>query len=113
MSEKDNKPKLSFNEKWRALKEKKYFKVLINKYFIASFVFLIIIFFIDKNNLVNWGRNYYQVLQQEKLIRQYEEDIRNTDEKLKELTSDKDSLEKFAREQYFFQEKGEEVFIVK
>ena len=39
-------------------------------------------------------------------------DIQMLDDKLDELTSDKDSLEKFAREQYYFHKKGEDVFIV-
>lgn len=113
MSENENQPKNASNRKWDQFKETKFFKVLTNKYFLATLVFLLIVFFIDSNNLINWSKNYYKVIKQEKLIKQYEEDIRKTDEKLKELSSNKDSLEKFAREQYYFQEEGEEVFIVK
>ena len=35
------------------------------------------------------------------------------DKKIKELSYDRDSLEKFARENYYFHEKDEEIFIVR
>lgn len=83
-----------------------------NKYVIVTLLFAVIVLFADRNNIIGWAGNYIKVLRQEKVIRQYERDILSLDEKLKELTSDKDSLEKFAREQYYFHKKGEEVFII-
>ena len=44
--------------------------------------------------------------------RYYKEAIKATEEKLNELSSNKDSLEKFAREQYLFKEIDEDIFIV-
>lgn len=87
-------------------------RVVLNKYFIATLAFLLIVLFIDNNNALKWIRNEYHIHQQEKLIRQYRGDIKATDDKIKELTSDLDSLEKYAREHYYFQKEGEEVFIV-
>lgn len=87
-------------------------RVVLNKYFIATLTFLLIVLFIDNNNALKWIRNEYHIHQQEKLIRQYRRDIKATDDKIKELTSDLDSLEKYAREHYYFQKEGEEVFIV-
>jgi cell division protein FtsB len=52
------------------------------------------------------------VAAQERQKNYYKESIRQTDEKLKELKSNKDSLEKFAREQYFFHEPDEDLFII-
>lgn len=100
-------------ERWNNLRQKRYFKVITNKYFIATFVFLLIVLFIDNNNLIRWGSQYMKVVRQEQLIRKYRREIKNTDQKLQTLTSDKDSLEKFAREQYYFLEEGEEVFLIK
>lgn len=94
------------------IKDKKAFKILTNKYLLVTFVFLLIVVFLDSNNLIRWGKDYIEVLRQQNAIRQYEKDIKDIDEKLQELSSDKDSLEKFAREQYYFQEDGEDVFIV-
>ena len=87
-------------------------RILLDKYFLATLAFILIVVFIDKNNAIKWVRNEYNIYQQERLIRQYQENIRNTDDKIKELTSDLDSLEKYAREHSYFQKEGEEVFIV-
>lgn len=91
---------------------KKFVRVITNKYFIVTVIFAVIVLFVDRNNLISWAGDYITALRQEKVIRQYHKDIRLLDDKLDELTSDKDSLEKFAREQYYFHKKGEDVFIV-
>ena len=87
-------------------------RVITDKYFIVTLAFAVIVLFVDRNNLISWAGDYLDVLRQERVIRQYQRDIKALDDKLDELTSDKDSLEKFAREQYYFQKKDEDVFIV-
>ena len=91
---------------------RKFVRILTNKYFIVTFVFAVIVLFVDRNNLIRWAGDYIEVLRQERVIRQYHRDIEALDGKLDELTSDRDSLEKFAREQYYFHREDEEVFIV-
>ncbi|MBO7321019.1 MAG: septum formation initiator family protein [Bacteroidales bacterium] len=96
-----------------ALKERsRLLRVLLNKFFIVTLAFVISILFVSKNNAIRWIENKYNIYQQEKIIRQYREEIRKTDDKIKELTSDLDSLEKYAREHYYFLKENEEVFIV-
>ena len=96
----------------RGISESKIFKVVRNKYFIVTVFFLAWILFLDTNNIFVWMRDMGVVSDQQKQKEYYKEAIRQTDEKLKELTSNKDSLEKFAREQYLFHEKDEEIFLV-
>ncbi len=96
----------------RGISESKTFKVVRNKYFIVTVFFLAWILFLDTNNVFVWMRDIGVVSDQQKQKEYYKEAIRQTDEKLKELTSNKDSLEKFAREQYLFHEKDEEIFLV-
>ena len=91
---------------------RKLFGALKNKYLIATVAFTVWVFFIDSNNLINWYRDLKTVSEQRRLKRHYVKAIQYTDEKLRELSSNKDSLERFAREQYFFHEDGEDVFIV-
>ena len=90
----------------------KFVRVLTNKYFIVTFIFAVIVLFVDRNNLIRWAGDYLEVLRQERVIRQYGRDIEELDRKLDQLTSDRDSLEKFAREEYYFHREDEEVFIV-
>ena len=93
--------------------KRKFVRVLTNKYFIVTFIFAVIVLFVDRNNLIRWAGDYLEVLRQERVIRQYGRDIEELDRKLDQLTSDRDSLEKFAREEYYyFHREDEEVFIV-
>ena len=94
------------------IKDSRWFKVLKNKYFLVTVFFILWVFFFDTNNLLRWYSDMKDVAAQERQKNYYKEAIRQTDEKLKELKSNKDSLEKFAREQYFFHESDEDLFII-
>lgn len=96
----------------RTLKESRVIRVLKNKYLLVTLFFVVWIVFFDSNNLINWYADIRTVVMQDRQKAYYKEAIKNTDEKLKELTSNRDSLEKFAREQYYFHEKDEELFIM-
>lgn len=102
-------PKKSFKNR---VLESTLFKVVKNKYFLVSIFFVIWVLFIDTNNLIRWYSDMKDVAAQERQKRYYKEAIRQTDEQLKELDSNLDSLEKFAREQYYFHKADEELFIV-
>lgn len=88
----------------------RWLKAVRNKYFIVTVCFLAVLF-AGKNNIFRLCSDYIKVLRQEKVLRQYEKDISAMDERIRELTSDKDSLEKFSREQFYFHKKDEDVFI--
>ena len=91
----------------------KILRFLRNKYFLATTFFVVWILFIDTNSILVWWDEYKVVKEQEKQKEYYEKAIKWTDERLKELGSNRDSLEKFAREQYLFHNPDEEIFIVK
>ncbi len=92
---------------------KRILHILKNKYFIVTFAFVIIITFIDKNNIIRFIDLSIDKYRQERVMKQYRKDIVELDKKIKELSYDRDSLEKFARENYYFHEKDEEIFIVR
>jgi len=104
--------KLGFKDRWIAFKETGLFRVIRNKYFIVAAIFIIWITFFDANNLINLFKVARHIGEQKTQKEYYEELIKSTDEKLNELSSNRDSLEKYAREQYLFKESDEEVFIV-
>ncbi len=91
---------------------KKILRILKNKWLIASVIFLFIVFFTESNNLITLIRGYKELGAQERQKRYYKKAIKVTEENLQELTSNKDSLEKFAREQYLFHEADEDIFVV-
>ena len=95
----------------RRISASKTFKVAGNKYFIVTVFFCVWVLFIDTSNIFVWLRDMNTVATQERQKEYFREAIKLTDEKLRELESNKDSLEKFAREQYLFHEPDEEIFI--
>lgn len=104
--------KISIQALWTKLTTYKLFGVIPSKYLLATFIFLLVILVLDDNNLFALIGEKKEVYQQEQLIKYYKDKIDNTDVIIKELTSNRDSLEKFARENFYFQEKDEDVYIV-
>ena len=53
-----------------------------------------------------------EISRQEKLIREYGKELEELDARIDLLTSDRDTLEKFAREKFHLAAPGEDVFIL-
>ena len=64
------------------------------------------------NTFIHWGKSAVEVRRQEKLIEKYEAENAELDRRIKMISTDKDTLEKFAREQYNFAVPGEDVYLV-
>ena len=87
-------------------------KLITNKYFIASVIFLVWIMFFDENSILSHQKNKRQL---KELIQQkeyYIDRIESDKQKLEDLNAGKEELEKFAREQYLMSKPDEDVFIV-
>ncbi len=87
-------------------------KMLSYKYFVAVVLFLSWIIFFDENSIVAHQKNKkrLQELLQQKVY--YNERIESDKQKLEDLNSGLEELEKFAREQYYMSKPNEDVFIV-
>ena len=96
---------------WVTFRGSRSYRIIRNKYFIATTVFVLLVIFGD-NSLLDLYRVARRINEQEVQKAYYKELITSTEEMLNELSSNKDSLEKFAREQYFFKEPDEDVFIL-
>ena len=90
----------------------KIWPVLKNKYVITISVFGIWMLFFDQNNLVDRMRMAAEIRQLEADREYYLEQINKDSTRLHELTTDKDNLEKYAREQFLMKKKNEDVFVV-
>lgn len=102
-----------FREKYRQWKQHPIGKVLLNKYFIVGFIFLAWVCFFDTNNVGELLRSRATLRSQRRQIEFYEQEISKMDRKLEQLNSERDSLEKFAREEYFYLQDGEEIYVIK
>jgi cell division protein FtsB len=108
-----------FIERWnkakrffRALPSKRYFRFLKNKYILSLVMFFLWLLFFDQNNLLErhkLNNEYDQLLQErEYYIQKIEEDRK----RIKELKTDDENLEKFAREQYLMKKDNEDIFVI-
>ena len=96
---------------WKALTQKKWFKILTNTYVLVVSIFVIWMAFFDTNSFL-----IHRELQQEinKLEQQREflqQEIARDQELLEQLR-DPGELEKYAREKYYMKKDKEEIFLI-
>ena len=83
----------------------------INKYWFVTIVFFIFTFLVGDNSLMMRMKYDEKINQLEEEIRQCKEKIERDKAHLEMLSTDPESLEKFAREQYLMKRENEEVFV--
>ena len=88
-------------------------RILLNKYLLVLIVFGIFITFFDEYNLISRWNTYLKTKQLEQEVKFYKEEIENNKQKMIELQSSNENLEKFAREQFLMKKDDEDVFIIK
>lgn len=91
---------------------KNLLNLLKNKFFIAGMAFIVWMLFFDRNDLASQYeyRTRVQKLEEEKEF--YTTEITKAGAELKELTTNIQSLEKFARERYYMKRENEDVYVV-
>lgn len=99
------------------LEDQKYklrqvFQKFTNKYLFVGILFLVWIAFFDKNSFVEKMqlRHKIQTLTEQKEY--YQKTIEDDNRKIQELLSNRDNLEKFAREQYLMKNSNEDIYII-
>lgn len=97
---------------WQVLNSFLTFKFLSNKYFIAVFAFVMWVALFDENNLLERRQLMKELNQLEKDKNYYLQNIEEDAARLKELQTNNENLEKFAREQYLMHKENEDVFII-
>ena len=85
---------------------------LRNKYVLTIAVFSIWMLFFDQNNAVDRIRMGSEIRQLEEDREYYLEQIQKDSASLSELTTNKENLEKYAREQFLMKKSNEDVFVV-
>ncbi len=85
----------------------------VNKYLLVIGVFLFYILFLDENSLMRRMHLISQQRELKKEVKYYKDKIEKDAQKLEELHSSDENLEKFAREQYLMKQPDEEIFIIK
>ena len=100
-------------DKAKTLKEKSLvWKIVLNKYVIATIIFLIVIGFVDRNNSIVLFRSLSTISDQNRQKLYCRNATDATTDKINQLTSNADTLEMFAREQYYFQKDSEVIYLL-
>lgn len=85
---------------------------LKNKYILTLAVFGVWLFIFDKTNVISWLGEKNKIMLMENQRRYYQQEVERITSQLDELNTNSERLEKFAREQYFFKEEGEDIFLI-
>lgn len=100
-----------------AKKSKKSFKEIMKTgtggYIAIALVFLALLLLYPGNNLITFIKTKAEIKGQERTMRKYQLEIVEMNRQIEDLTTEKDTLEKFAREKFHFSEPGEDVYLTK
>ena len=94
------------NDFWRKVR-----KVLINKYAITLYVFAVLFIFIGEQSLINQIKRKREIRKTQMEIQQIKAETEEANNLLQSLDN-KDSLERFAREQYKMHTDNETVYLI-
>lgn len=85
----------------------------INAYWLVTIVFFALTFVIGDSSLYKRYTYDEKIRSLEKEIKHYQKEIEINSKKLNDLHTDKEGLERFAREEYFMKKPNEDVYIIK
>ncbi|RPH34056.1 MAG: hypothetical protein EHM93_02530 [Bacteroidales bacterium] len=91
---------------------KKIFPWVKNKFILTGFVFLLWLVVFDRSNWFDMIGEIRAIHSLESEKEYYQRKINADNQKLKELKTNDENLEKFAREQYLMKKADEDIFIV-
>ena len=75
-------------------------------------IFLILWLLGPGNTFISWIQAASEISAMEKQIENYKTQTEALDSRIEDLTTNRDSLEKFAREHFYFAAPGEDVYII-
>jgi len=83
-----------------------------NKYVYATLIFFVWLAFFDNNSLVNQHRLSSSLKEMEREMEFYRQEIEKNKTASHQLMTDKEVLERFAREKYLMKKDDEDLFLI-
>jgi cell division protein FtsB len=81
------------------------------KYILTVLFFVIVIGFVGENSLINRHKHKEEIEELTNEIAKYQQQYERDTERLNELITSDEALEKIARERYFMSQEDEDIFI--
>lgn len=88
------------------MEKKNFFRFVI----IATAIFLVVLL-VKKDSVLRWVQTGFELRRQRKEIEYYQKQIRDLDSRIEGLSTNRDTLEAYAREQFLFSEPGDDVYL--
>lgn len=82
-----------------------------HKYWVVTVIFLLIIGVFDENSLIRRFEHRREIHALKTEIERYRQRYEEDSKMLKEITGNKDALEKVARERYLMKQENEDIFV--
>lgn len=82
------------------------------RYAIVATALFLLFLFLKKDSIVSWVQAGVTLRRQERQIEQYRKENEELDRRIQMMTGDRDTLERYAREQFYFAEPGDDVYII-
>lgn len=90
---------------------KKFFSVLVNRYFLVTVVFVVWMLFFDQRDFFQQRERVEELKKVEAVKKYYNDEIERTKKQVNNLQLNPTAIEKFARERYLLKRSGEEVYL--
>ena len=82
------------------------------RYAIVATVLFLLFLFVKKDSIITWVQAGFTLRQQRRQIENYEKENAELDKKIRMMKENRDTLERYAREQFYFAEPGDDVYII-
>lgn len=82
------------------------------RYAIVATVLFLLFLFLKKDSIITWVQAGFTLRQQRRQIENYERENAELDKKIQMMKENRDTLERYAREQFYFAEPGDDVYII-
>ncbi len=86
--------------------------ILRNRYALVAMIFVVYIGFFDAHDMISQMKIKMKINRLNSQIEYLEKDSREAEMRIKELTTDHQALEKFARETYRMKRENEDIFVI-
>ena len=79
---------------------------------VATVIFLIVLV-VKKDSIIRWVQTGFELRRQNRTIEYFQKAIVKLDKEIEGLSTNRDTLENYAREQFLFAEPGDDVYLTK
>ena len=82
------------------------------RYAIVATVLFLLFMLLKKDGIITWVQAGFTLQKQRRQIELYQQENAALDKKIRMMKDNRDTLERYAREQFYFAEPGDDVYII-